>query len=197
LNVWYEENATNQSMAEIHGQGRQGVRQDVLRLPTGSKPACATSASQHSATAWEYVAVDYLGPLPSGHYILVLVDYYSRYVIAHVTKSCTAEVTFKLLEDIFFELTRLSKLASDNGPCFAAKDFGKFLERWRVIHKHVTALWPQANGEVERQNSSLNERLKIAQATALPWKRELQRYLHAYNHGASTVVKFWAVQVLS
>lgn len=29
---------------------------------------------------WQHLAIDYLGPLPSGHSLLVIVDNYSRYV---------------------------------------------------------------------------------------------------------------------
>lgn len=29
---------------------------------------------------WEYVAIDHLGPLPNGQYLLLVVDYFSRFV---------------------------------------------------------------------------------------------------------------------
>lgn len=35
---------------------------------------------------WQHLAVDYLGPLPSGHNLLVLVDYYSRYIEIEIMK---------------------------------------------------------------------------------------------------------------
>ena len=43
------------------------------------------------------------------------------------------------------------------------------------------AKWPQANREVERQNSSLLKRLQIAHAEKKDWKKELNVYLTAYR----------------
>ena len=40
---------------------------------------------------WQTLAVDLLGPLPSGH-LLVLVDYLSRFVEVSIMKSVTSEL---------------------------------------------------------------------------------------------------------
>ena len=45
----------------------------------------------------------------------------------------------------------------------------------------TTPKWPQANGEVERQNASLMKRIRIAQAEGVGWKKELRRYLTRYR----------------
>ena len=50
-----------------------------------------------------------------------------------------------------------------------------------IRHHKVTAKWPQANGEVERQNSSLLKRLQIAHAEKKNWQTELNIYLAAYR----------------
>ena len=42
-------------------------------------------------------------------------------------------------------------------------------------------MWPQANGEVERQNRSLIKRLKISQIEKKDWKEELSEYLIMYR----------------
>lgn len=41
--------------------------------------------------------------------------------------------------------------------------------------------WPQANGEVERQNRTLLKRLRIGQCIRGEWKTELRTFLMAYN----------------
>ncbi|KAL9985305.1 hypothetical protein ACROYT_G007693 [Oculina patagonica] len=48
-------------------------------------------------------------------------------------------------------------------------------------HRKTTPLWPQANGEVERQNKSLLKRMRIAQAKEKEWRKELRKYLVAYR----------------
>lgn len=50
-----------------------------------------------------------------------------------------------------------------------------------IQHRKVTAKWPQANGEVERQNRSLLKRIQIAQAERKDWKKELNVYLASYR----------------
>ena len=70
-------------------------------------------------------------------------------------------------------------LKSDNGPQFIAAEFAEYMEQQGIRHHRVTAKWPQANGEVERQNSSLLKRLQIAHAEKRNWRRELSTYLAA------------------
>ena len=54
------------------------------------------------------------------------------------------------------------------------------MEQCGIRHHRVSAKWLQANGEVERQNSSLLKRLWIAHAEKKNWKKELTPYLAAY-----------------
>lgn len=75
----------------------------------------------------------------------------------------------------------METLVCDNGPAFTDKRFIKFLKNHDIQLRHTTPLWPQANGEVERQNRSLLRRLRIAQALKLDWKEELLAYLMAYR----------------
>ena len=50
-----------------------------------------------------------------------------------------------------------------------------------IQHHKVTAKWPQADGEVERQNRSLLKRIQIPQAERKDWKKELNVYLASYR----------------
>ncbi len=64
-------------------------------------------------------------------------------------------------------------MKTDNGPQFISQDFKVFMEENGIRHNRMTPLWPQANGEVEKQNRSI---LK-AQAEGKDWRRELVKYL--------------------
>ena len=55
------------------------------------------------------------------------------------------------------------------------------MEQQGIRHHRLTAKRPQADGEVERQNSSLLKRLQIAHAEKKDWKKELNVYLAAYR----------------
>ena len=130
---------------------------------------------------WQDLAVDLMGPLPSGHSILVVVDYYSRFYEIEILKSTTTDKIISCLERIFSRHGLPITLKSDNGPQFIAQEFAKFCIENNIEHLKVTARWPQANGEVERQNQSLLKRLKIAQAENKNWQTELNKYLMAYR----------------
>jgi transposase InsO family protein len=143
-----------------------------------AEPLCRTTLPQG---VWEDIAVDFMGPLPSGHYLLVTVDYYSRYYEVDIMKSITAERTIERLKVIFARFGMPRTIRCDNGPQFDSEDFKTFCRQNDIYIKFSTPLWPQANGEVERQNRSLLKRLKISQAQKTNWREELLNYLTLYR----------------
>ncbi|XP_062556923.1 uncharacterized protein K02A2.6-like [Armigeres subalbatus] len=130
---------------------------------------------------WVDVAMDFLGPLPSGDYLLVVVDYYSRYKEICIMKKITSEETIKRLEPIFVRQGYPRTITLDNGRQFISKDFEDYCFTRNIHLKHTAPYWPQANGEVERQNSSLLKRLKISHSLNRDWKSDLLQYLLMYN----------------
>ena len=72
-------------------------------------------------------------------------------------------------------------MTSDNGPQFVATEFTEYMEQQGIRHHRVTAKWPQANGEVELQNSLILKRLQLAHAEKKNSKKELNVYLAAYR----------------
>uniref|UniRef100_A0A669BA80 Gypsy retrotransposon integrase-like protein 1 n=1 Tax=Oreochromis niloticus TaxID=8128 RepID=A0A669BA80_ORENI len=130
---------------------------------------------------WRDVAVDLLGPLPSNHSILVLVDYYSRYYEYDVMSSTTAEKVIDSIDCIFSGHGLPVTIKSDNGPQFKSELFREYCETNGIKHIRTTPKWAQANGQVERQNASLMKRIRIAQAEGLDWKRELRKNVTVYR----------------
>ena len=73
-------------------------------------------------------------------------------------------------------------IKTDNAANLVSDEFEDFLRENGVwLHSNTTPLWPQANGEVERQNRTLLKALKIAYAEKRDMKKELYRFLLAYN----------------
>lgn len=130
---------------------------------------------------WEDISIDFLGPLESGHYVLVVIDYYSRYFEVEITKDTTSQKVIASLTRMFTTHGLPKSLTSDNAPNFKSKEFEDFLTNNGIKHRLVTPLHPAANGEVERQNRSLMKRIRIAKAESKDWKREIQEYLFAYR----------------
>ena len=130
---------------------------------------------------WQDLACDLLGPMPSGEHILVLVDYYSRYVEVAILRSITSESVIKSLEPMFARFGFPHSLKTDNARYFTSEIFQTFLSRNGVTHLTSPPLWPQANGEVERQNRTLLKTMKIANVEGKNWRVELTRYLLTYR----------------
>nr|CAI5846927.1 unnamed protein product [Callosobruchus analis] len=133
------------------------------------------------ASAWVDVAIDFMGPLPSGDYLFVIVDYFSRYKEIKIMSNITASNTLRILEDIFSRLGYPASITADNGKQFTSDEFKRFCIERGIILFHSIPYWPQQNGEVERQNRDILKRLKISQATNTNWKQELTDYLIMYN----------------
>ncbi|CAK1590823.1 unnamed protein product [Parnassius mnemosyne] len=70
---------------------------------------------------WIDVAIDLMGPLPSGDFLLVIVDYYSRYKEVKVTKSVTSNDIIRLLKEIFSRLGYPVTITADNGRQFISQ----------------------------------------------------------------------------
>lgn len=130
---------------------------------------------------WVDVAMDLLGPLPSNEYLLVLVDYYSRYKEVKITKTITSTQIIKLLKEIFSRLGYPSSITADNGRQFISEEFKDFCKECNIILFHTVPYWPQQNGEVERQNRDILKRLKIGKIENKALPESLWDYLLMYN----------------
>ena len=67
------------------------------------------------------------------------------------------------------------------------EEFEAYLKDNNVEHRVSTPLWPQANGEVERQNRSLLKAMRIAHSEGRDWQREMQKFLLAYRSTPHTI----------
>merc|ERR1712002_75100 len=73
---------------------------------------------------WQEVSADFLGPLPTGEYLLVVIDEYSRYPEVEVVTSTSSKATLPALDAIFARQgIPVLTLKSDNGPPFNGHEF--------------------------------------------------------------------------
>lgn len=150
-------------------------------LVSAPNPPIPMKRRQLPIEPWIDVAMDLLGPLPSGDYLLVVVDYFSRYKEIKITKSITSSDMIKLLKEIFSRLGYPVTITADNGKQFVSQEFRNYLQECGIVLHSTIPYWPQQNGEVERQNRSILKRIKISQIEKKNWKEELLYYLMMYN----------------
>ena len=130
---------------------------------------------------WQDLALDLLVPMPTEEYLLVLVDYFSRWVEVDVIKSTTSEMIIKCLGKQFSRYGVPSTLRTDNGPNLVSAEMEEYLNEMGIEHRLTTPLCPRANGEVERQNRSLLKSMRVAHAEKRDWILELNKYLLAQS----------------
>ena len=153
--------------------------------------ACQSTVYQHEKEPlvmtempdgpWEHVKADFFGPLPSGDYILEVVDVYSRWAEIEIVRSTSASSTIPVLDKIFSTYGIPEKLTTDNGPPFNSYEFRKFTEYLGVVHKRTTPLWPQANATAENFNRMLRKVVQSAKLENKNWKQETYRFLRNYR----------------
>ncbi|GKA68518.1 reverse transcriptase domain-containing protein [Tanacetum coccineum] len=96
--------------------------------------------------------IDFMGSLPSSQgkkYILVGVDYLSKWVEAKALPTNDARVIVKILKSLFARFGTPRAIISDRGTYFCNDQFVKVMLKYRVTHRLSTAYHPQTSGQVE------------------------------------------------
>ena len=130
---------------------------------------------------WTNVSIDFSGPYKTGEYILVVIDDYSRYAEVDIVHSTSANAVIPKLDRIFSAFSIPEIVRTDNGPPFNGTLFAQYAKEVGFIHRKVTPLWPQANGEVEQFMRNINKTVTTAIIDGHPWKQQLFRYLRNYR----------------
>ena len=130
---------------------------------------------------WQELSIDFCGPFPSGDYLLVVVDDYSRYPEVEILKSTSAKAVIPHLDSIFARQGIPNVVRTDNGPPFNSHDFHLYATHLGFKHRKVTPAWPKANGEVERLMRTLEKAIRVAVIEHKSWKQELFTFLRQYR----------------
>ena len=108
--------------------------------------------------------IDFMGPFPPscGYlYILLSVDYVSKWVKAIPTRTNDHKVVLKFIkEHIFSRFGIPHAIISDGGLHFCNRSFENLLKKYRVTHKVSTAYHPQTNGQAELANREIKHILE-------------------------------------
>lgn len=129
---------------------------------------------------WEFLSMDMLGPLPSGESLLVVIDCYSRFKIVEVLRQTTSADIICKLKPLFMRMGLPCVLMTDNARNFTSKEFEDFCKALGIQLKRTTPYWPQANGEVERQNRAILKILRISEMNNTDWKTDLEEHNYVY-----------------
>nr|GEW65832.1 reverse transcriptase domain-containing protein [Tanacetum cinerariifolium] len=93
-------------------------------------------------------------------YILVAVDYLSKWVEAKALPTNDARVVCKILKSLFARFRTSRAIISDRDMYFCNDQFTKVMLMYGVTHRLATVYHPQTSGQVEVSNRGLKESWK-------------------------------------
>lgn len=131
---------------------------------------------------FDRMAVDHNGPIwaLNGMHVLVLIDYYSRYIFARLVKTTSMEVTVRVLHEIFQTYGWPNTLRSDNGPAYGS-EYKKYCSEHGITQENSMPYDPQQNGLVERSMTIINKALDAARLMRTDYDSEIQQAVRAHN----------------
>ena len=138
--------------------------------------------------------IDFMGPFSVSFvyiYILVGVDYVSKWVEAVPCRATNNKVVLKVLKENIFSRFGVPKaIISDEGSHFCNKPFENFLAKYGVKHKVATPYHPQTSGQVELANTEIKTILmKVVNFNRKDWSLRLMDSLWAYRIAFKTILR--------
>ncbi|CAC5425643.1 unnamed protein product [Mytilus coruscus] len=133
---------------------------------TRSKLMEPLKMSEMPGEPWSALSADFCGPLPSGDYLFVITDEYSRYPIVEIIRSVSSHTVIP---------------------------FREYAENTGFTHRKITPRWPRANAQAESFNKPLMKNIRAAEIERKSWKQSMYQFLRQYRmtpHSSTGVTPF-------
>ncbi|GJY14872.1 reverse transcriptase domain-containing protein [Tanacetum coccineum] len=163
--------------------GKQGKISQRDEMPQNAIQVCEI---------FDVWGIDFMGPFPSSRgnkYILVAVDYLSKWVEAKALPTNDARVVVKFLKSLFSRFGAPRAIISDRGTHFCNDKFDKVMSKYGVTHRLSTPYHPQTSGQVEVTNRGLKRILeRTVGENRASWSDKLDDALWAFRTAYKTPI---------
>ena len=137
--------------------------------------------------------IDFMGPFPTSFgftYILLAVDYVSKWVEAKATRTNDSRVVADFVKSNIFSRFGMPRvLISDGGSHFCNRTIEALLRKYNVMHKVSTPYHPQTSGQAEVSNREIKQILeKTVGPNRRDWSLRLEDALWAYRTAYKTPI---------
>nr|GFA04967.1 reverse transcriptase domain-containing protein [Tanacetum cinerariifolium] len=136
--------------------------------------------------------IDFMGLFPSSKgnkYVLVAIDYLSKWFEAKSLPTNDARVVVKFLKSLFSRFGTPKAIISDRGTHFCNDQFSKVMAKYGVTHRLSTAYHPQTSGQVEVTNRGLKRILeRTVGENCASWSDKLEDALWAFRTAYKTSI---------
>nr|GEW47757.1 reverse transcriptase domain-containing protein [Tanacetum cinerariifolium] len=134
----------------------------------------------------------FMGLFPSSRenrYILVPIDYLSKWVEAKALPTNDAHVVVKFLKSLFTRFGTPRAIISDRETHFYNDKFAKVMSKYGVTHRLATAYHPQTSGQVKFSNRGLKHILeRTVGENRASWSEKLEDALWAFRTAYKTPI---------
>lgn len=149
---------------------------------------------------FDTVHIDHLGPfrrsVNKNSYLLVLVDGFTKFVVAKPTRTLETKEMVAKLKEIFGEFGYPRRIISDRGLAFTSQEFGRFVAEKGIRHVQNAIATPRANGQVERVNRSVIGALATSAETEARWDETLLDIVWGLNNTINASTRFSPVELV-
>ncbi|XP_051173489.1 uncharacterized protein LOC127289546 [Leptopilina boulardi] len=177
---------------------RQHVRSCIQCILSKAKTGCQAGQLHPinpGTRPFAKVHVDHVGPFVTtaskNTHALVLTDTLTRFVICKPVRDTKASNVIRVLEDVILDFGAPERIISDRGTCFTSKAFLDFCMKHGIKHTVNSPRHPQANGLVERTNSTLIPAIQanIVHREGRDWDKHLKKIQRDLNASPNKTTK--------
>ena len=126
-------------------KNKSGIMQTMSTLYQQNKRIPIYAKGMGPSSAWDTVALDLFGPLPTGKHVLVVQDLLTRYPAAKIVPSTSSSKVIPALHDIYIDYGYPTTHLTDNGPPLNSAEFTTFSKNSDIHQQTIYPDHPQAN----------------------------------------------------
>ena len=130
--------------------------------------------------------------MPEVKNILVIVDHFTRYMRAYITKYQKASIVMKCLCERFISIFGApEKIMMDKGKGFMSEIVTELCTQFGVGKTTTIPYHPQGNGQIEQAHQTLGNMIgKLENEYKKQWPKHLAKLTHMYNLTRSVVTGY-------